>query len=72
VIRYGRPWFSQPGRTGGVLTVGIVIAVMEIRNMSQTRRAEVTLQYLNMFTSPETQERMRHVLIEQRFESIEE
>jgi hypothetical protein len=56
----------------GVLAVGVVIAVLEIRNMSQTRRTEVTLRYFDKFASQESQERYRHVAIEQRFDSVEE
>jgi hypothetical protein len=56
----------------GVLAVGVTIAVFEIRNMSQTRRAEVTLRYFDKFTTVEFQEHIRHVFIEQRFDSIEE
>lgn len=56
----------------GVLTVGVAIAVLEIRNMSQTRRAEVTLQFFDKFTQPEFNELWRHIAYEQRFDSIDE
>jgi hypothetical protein len=56
----------------GVLAVGVTIAVLEIRNMSQTRRTEVTLRYFDLFTSPEIQEVWRHLAYEQNFESNEE
>jgi hypothetical protein len=56
----------------GVLTVGVAIAVLEIRNMSQTRRTEVTLQFFDKFTRPEFSEQYRHVVFEQQFESYEE
>ena len=56
----------------GVLAVGVAIAIMEIRNMSQTRRTEVVLQFFDKFSTPEFNELFRHSVIEQRFESAEE
>ena len=56
----------------GVLTVGVVIAILEIRNMNQTRRVEVALQFFDKFTRPEFSEQYRHVIYEQEFESYEE
>jgi hypothetical protein len=56
----------------GVLTVGVVIAVLEIRNISQTRRTEVVLQFFNKFSTPEFNELWRHAAMDQRFESAEE
>lgn len=56
----------------GVLAIGVTIAVFEIRNMSQTRRTEVMLQFFDKFSQPEFEELWRHTSYEQKFDSIEE
>ena len=56
----------------GVLTVGVVIAVLEIRNIRETRKTEVVLRFFDKWSTPEFNECFRHAAIEQSFESAEE
>ena len=56
----------------GVLAVGVTIALFEIRNMGQTRKTEIALQFFDKMTNPEFWELYTHTVHEQQFESMEE
>jgi hypothetical protein len=56
----------------GVLAVGAAITVFEIRNIGQTRKTEVALQFFDKLTRPEFWDNWRHVVYDQRFESVKE